>query len=493
MSLSVALRVAQSSLAARQKETAIASQNIAGASTSAYSRKSVLLSSVVNSSGQSGGVRVAGIGRATSDPLYKTLVQATSVASSQDALLSGIARMADTIGDPKLESSPAAYLGQLQIAMQNYASDPNSPIEAQAALDAAKDVANALNAASRVVQDVRASADADIKASVENMNGLLEQLETLNTLIVKGNQSGADITDALDSRDQVLLALSEEVGITTLSRDDGDIVVYTDSGVTLFETTARDVSFEETPTYDASTQGNAIFVDGVPITGDDAIMPIKSGNLHGLTILRDEAAVTYQAQLDEIARGLIETFAEHDQSAGGLPLQTGLFAYSGGPGLPPSGIMAPGLAADIRIESAVDPDQGGTIDLMRDGGINGAAYVYNSAGEASFGARIQEYLDELDTSRIFDTDAGLDADTTLMGFATNSVGWLESARKSASADLEVQTVVVQRTAESLSNVTGVNIDEEMTLLLEIERGYSAAAKLISTVDKMLDDLLAAVR
>ncbi len=493
MSLSVALRVAQSSLAARQTETAIASQNISGANSSAYSRKSVLLSSVVTSSGQSGGVKVSGIGRATNDPLYKTLVQATSVASSQDAILDGIARLAETVGDTSLESSPAAYLGQLQISMQNYASDPNSPIQAQAALDAAKDMANALNDATRLVQSVRASADEDINGSVENINGLLDQLETLNTLIVKGNQSGDDITSALDSRDQVLLSLSEEVGITTLSREDGDIVVYTDSGVTLFETTARDVSFERTPTYDATTQGNAIYVDGVPITGDDAIMPVKSGKIHGLTILRDDATVTYQAQLDEVARGLIEAFAETDQSAGGLPDQTGLFAYSGSPAIPATGVMSPGLAGDIHIESAVDPDQGGTTDLMRDGGINGASYVYNTAGEASFGDRIQGYLDELDASRTFDIDARLDANDTLMGFATNSVGWLESARKSASADLEVQTVVVQRTAESLSNVTGVNIDEEMTLLLDIERGYSAAAKLISTVDKMLDDLLAAVR
>ncbi len=42
----------------------------------------------------------------------------------------------------------------------------------------------------------------------------------------------------------------EEIGITTLSRANGDVVVYTDSGVTLFETTARSVTFAPTITYD---------------------------------------------------------------------------------------------------------------------------------------------------------------------------------------------------------------------------------------------------
>jgi flagellar hook-associated protein FlgK len=39
----------------------------------------------------------------------------------------------------------------------------------------------------------------------------------LNSVIVRGTQSGADVTDALDSRDQVLLALSEEIGIKTIT------------------------------------------------------------------------------------------------------------------------------------------------------------------------------------------------------------------------------------------------------------------------------------
>jgi flagellar hook-associated protein 1 FlgK len=36
------------------------------------------------------------------------------------------------------------------------------------------------------------------------------------------------------------------------------------------------------------------------------------------------------------------------------------------------------------------------------------------------------------------------------------------------------------------------MDDEMSLMLQVERTYSASAKLISTVDGMLNSLLAAV-
>ena len=46
---------------------------------------------------------------------------------------------------------------------------------------------------------------------------------------------------------------------------------------------------------------------------------------------------------------------------------------------------------------------------------------------------------------------------------------------------------------ALSNVNGVNMDDEMSFMLQVERTYSASSKLISTVDEMLKQLLAAVR
>jgi len=490
MSLSVALQVAQSALAARQTESSVIARNIAGAQEPGFSKKSVQLSTMYTSSGQAGGLRVNGIARLSDSALYSSLLSSTSVGTSQQTVLDGMTRLAETIGDTELETSPAAKLGQLKLSLQNYASDPNNVVMAQDALLNAKNMADSLRSSTELVQDVRATADADMATSVREINSLLGKLEDLNSVIVKGTQSGADVTDALDSRDQVLLSLSEEIGISTLSRANGDVVVYTDSGVTLFETTARSVTFAPTITYDANTSGNAVIVDGVPVAGPGAVMPISSGRLHGLAELRDDTAVTYQDQLDEIARGLIEAFQEEDQTTPGV-FQQGLFLGTGTP-IPPSTVPS-GIAADIRVNPNADPDQGGSLDAIRDGGLAGAAFNYNPAGNAGFSDRLQELVTAFDTPRTFASSVELDPDASLSSFAASSVSWLESGRKTMTSNVEIQSVIVGRTAENLNNTTGVNIDEEMTLLLEIERAYSAASRLITAVDSMLDDLLMATR
>ena len=94
-----------------------------------------------------------------------------------------------------------------------------------------------------------------------------------------------------------------------------------------------------------------------------------------------------QAQLDEMARGLVTLFAESDQVGGGAPTRPGLFTYSGAPAMPAAGVVVPGLAASISVSASVDPAQGGDVNLLRDGAISdpgNAAYVYNTSGAAGF-------------------------------------------------------------------------------------------------------------
>jgi flagellar hook-associated protein 1 FlgK len=64
-------------------------------------------------------------------------------------------------------------------------------------------------------------------------------------------------------------------------------------------------------------------------------------------------------------------------------------------------------------------------------------------------------------------------------------------RKNTTADADYKNALLQRSSEALSNATGVNLDEEMTLLLELERSYQASTRLITTIDNMLGSLLQA--
>ncbi len=59
--------------------------------------------------------------------------------------------------------------------------------------------------------------------------------------------------------------------------------------------------------------------------------------------------------------------------------------------------------------------------------------------------------------------------------------------------MHYRATLFERTSEALSNATGVNLDHEMTLLLDLERSYMATSRLISVIDEMFRALLAATR
>ncbi|MCK1472416.1 flagellar hook-associated protein FlgK [Bradyrhizobium sp. CW10] len=490
MNLTAALESARSSLMASGIQSSVISRNIAGASSAGYSRKIAVLDNLPGT-----GVYVAAIQRAASSGLYTNVLTATSTSAKQSAILDGLQKIASaTVDDPELDQSPTAQLNALKKALQQYANAPDNTTLAQAAVTSAKDMATALNQATQTVQSAREGADADMNTSVQNINRLLSQFQTVNTAIVKGTISGDDITDYLDQRDSIVSQLSQDVGVSMSLRPNGDAALYTDSGVVLFDKTARTVSFAPTNAYTAGTTGNAVYIDGVPVTGANSAMPLKSGKLAGLAQLRDNDTVTYQSQLDEIARGLVDAFKESDQSpVPTLPDVPGLFTYPGAPAMPASATVLVGLAGTISVAASVDPTQGGNPNLLRDGAISGnVAYQYNTAGNGGYSARLQQLIGAMDASQPFDATTQGKPNGSLIDFASSSTSWIENQRKTADSNVTYQKTLLDRSTAALSNVSGVNMDDEMSLMLQVERTYSASSKIISIVDEMLQSLLAAV-
>ncbi|QHP68269.1 flagellar hook-associated protein FlgK [Bradyrhizobium sp. LCT2] len=489
MSLTAALDSARASLMASGIQSSTISRNIAGASAAGYSRKIAVLDNLPGA-----GVYVAAIQRAASSGLYNNVLTATSSSAKQGAIYDGLQKIASaTVDDTELDQSPTAQLNALKKALQQYANAPDNTTLAQAAITSAKDMATALNQATNTVQSVREGADADMATSVANINQLLTQFDKVNNAVVRGTIAGDDVTDYLDQRDSIVSKLSEEVGVSMSIRANGDAALYTDSGVVLFDKTARTVSFTATNIYTPGTTGNAVYIDGVPVTGANSVMPLKSGKLAGLAQLRDQDSVTYQSQLDEIARGLINTFRESDQTAAALPDVPGLFTYPGAPAIPASATVSVGLAGLISVAASVDPAQGGNPNLLRDGAISGnVAYRYNTAGNAGYSARLQQLIGGMDASQPFDVTTQGKPSGSLIDFASSSTSWIENQRKTADSNVTYQKTLLDRSTAALSNVSGVNMDDEMSLMLQVERTYSASSKIISTVDQMLQSLLAAV-
>ncbi|KQP29910.1 flagellar biosynthesis protein FlgK [Methylobacterium sp. Leaf104] len=490
MGLSLALNTARSSLIATSTQIAVSARNTAGASDPFYTRK------IANLVAAGGGSAVS-IQRATDVALFDRKLAGTASAAASEAVLDGLDTLQGTIGDTGDGTSAAARLGALNAALKAAANKPDDAALARDAVDRARDLATSLNTGAAAVQTVRAQADAGLADSVATINDLLAQFEAANRVVTSGTAAGTDVTDALDDRDRILAGLSREIGISTVIRAGNDVAIYTDSGVPLFERSARRVAFSPTAPYSAGTTGGAVMVDGVAVTGANSPMPVHSGRIAGLAELRDGVATRYESQLDGIANGLIDAFAETGTDAGGQAVRAaGLF--TAGAGAPvPNGTTGDqtGLAARIRVSASVDPQQGGDVTLLRDGGIAGAIFRSNPAasGDTAFPDRLRALASVLTADRAFDPASDLATQSNLQDFATASIGWLAGKRQAATAESAYQATLLARASDAYSNATGVNADDETAAALDLERSYTASAKLLTLVNDLLKTLMDAVR
>jgi flagellar hook-associated protein 1 FlgK len=350
-----------------------------------------------------------------------------------------------------------------------------------------------LNTGAATVAQVRQQADSGMATSVSQINSLLTQFTSVNATIVANGHSGADISAARDSRDQILTQLSQQLGISTSTDAVGSMSIFTDSGVTLFQGTARTVTFSPSPSMTSGSAGNAVLVGGVPITGAVAPMAVHSGALAGLSQLRDQVAPQYGAQLDQIAYGLVSAFSESPVASGSTaPTLAGLFT-GGSTSAMPSG--ASGLATAISVNANVDPSAGGNVALLRDGGISSpgnAAYKSNTTGAAGFTGRIQQLIDGLSSQQAFDPAAGIGAQAGLLDYANQSVSFAQAKYQQANSDAERQSAVATQAQSALSNASGVNLDTELNQMLNLENSYSTSAKILSTLESMFNSLISAV-
>jgi flagellar hook-associated protein 1 FlgK len=69
------------------------------------------------------------------------------------------------------------------------------------------------------------------------------------------------------------------------------------------------------------------------------------------------------------------------------------------------------------------------------------------------------------------------------------VSWLQGENQQASDSSSYQNALATQATTALSNATGVNLDAEMTNMLNLENSYASTAKLLTTVTSMFSAVL----
>ena len=476
MSISSALNNAMSGLTTNARVAEVTSSNLANVLTDGYGRRSVELTSA-----ELGGVGVASINRFVDAGLLADRRLTDAALQGQDRSTSMLIRLEQTLGGPEDAASVGARLAAFENALISASSDPASETRLNTVVSRLNDLTTTLQSNTRAVQGLRQDADMAIARDIEVLNASLLQVEAMNADILRINATGNDPSALMDARQSVIDQIAGIVPVRELPRDGGAIALITTTGTTLLDGRTAQFGFERTPTITAdmtlaSGALEGITLDGVPLDVATGVGRLEGGSLGASFALRDRTLVEAQAGLDGIAVDLVARFEDPATDPTLIPGDVGLLTDEGG--VLDLGDTV-GLAGRIGINAAVDPSAGGDATLLRDG-LN--AVVPGPVGD---GTQLNRLISALDVSR---ADLPGSALQGASGRAASFTSQLGATRLAAEEQLSF-TSARWDTLREAELANGVDTDLELQMLLRVEQAYAANAKVIQTVDSMIQRLM----
>ncbi|MEO8529659.1 MAG: flagellar hook-associated protein FlgK [Deltaproteobacteria bacterium] len=483
MSISTSLNNAVSGLTVNAKRIELVSSNVANAKTQGYARREAEVVSA-QLGGRGDGVRFVGVQRVLNPYVQNDMRFADGSAAGQDLRRTFLAGMTEILGSPDDASSLSGLMTRLESSLSEAAASPSSEARLSAVNASIKSITSFLNGASDQVQTERLRADDDIETQIGSLNTKLQQVADLNRDIRSFSGSGHDTSSLMDQRQLLIDDISQIVPVREIQRDNGQVALMTAGGLQLLD--GRPVTIEftsvSTITADMTVSSGGLFiptVNGEPLVGGIPGPRLGGGTLEALFDLRDTLAPQAQARLDGFARELVDRF----QAPGADPTlatgDPGLFTDGGGPFDP---LDEAGLAGRISINPLVDPAQGGALWRVSAGV---GAVTLTAAGDAT---------QLLNLGNVF-LNSTVPATAAFGGTSrrlADLAGEVISRQSGDLANQETTLSYTQARADSLRArflEDGVDTDQEMRKLLEIEQAYAANAKVISTVDQLLQQLM----
>lgn len=477
MSLFNAISTATSGLIATQSAIDVASRNIANASVDGYTRKIHNTSSRVID-GQAGAVKVEEVTRNVNAQLQRDVREQSSVVEELTVIEDFLSRLELEFGRPEDNNSISSKITELKKAFQALATNPDQSTAQNDVIQAAQDVALTLNGLSDSIQALRAEADQRMADSVDSINEALQNIESLNAEIGARKTLGQSTADLEDKRDLWVQKLSEEMDIKTFERPDGRLAVLTGDSQFLIDQEAVTISFTPAAAVAPGSAVNDVMLDNGFIAPSAITGSFSDGTMAGLIQLRDTLLPLAQDQLDSLAFELAEQFDDIDVGADVANLDLFTDAADAIPG------GAAGFSAVIQVRSDVTGAE------LRDGLIGGT-FTSSGASDSSLPLAI---IDMFDTKLAYVAVAGLNTTSaTLEEFSAEFISYQANQVADYESQLNFQDQVRSLLEERLNDESGVNLDEELASLIQLESAFAASARVLSSVQQALDELLASVR
>ncbi|MBB4301839.1 flagellar hook-associated protein 1 FlgK [Rhodobium orientis] len=315
MGITAAVNISLSGLAITQRELEIVASNIANADTPGYTRKSLITENLADRDGSSLGVREVTIQRNYDSYVAAQYRNSVIDGSYLDVMASFQSRLDAMYGTPGDVNALDTIYNDFTSAIEALATSPSDYTARRQVVTSAQTLTSQLNNLSDEIQSMRAESERVISDYVSRANQLLGDLEDVNRQVVSFSSTGAMPVDLLDTRDSIVLELSQMMDIKVSEADNNSVRLFTSNGTLLFDDTAATLSFDPAASVDANATWSADPAESglgsIYLTSDNgykvdliADKAIQSGEIAAYIDLRDDVLVEAQAQLDEFASNL---------------------------------------------------------------------------------------------------------------------------------------------------------------------------------------------
>lgn len=301
MDIRSAYSAALSSLNATQYASSITSTNIANANVEGYSAQRVNTATTY-SDGSAIGVGVSSVSTYVNENLFKSYVSAVSQTTYAQTTADHLSQLLDQYGAVDSGSALPDLMTDLETALADLSVTPESQTVKNIVLNAADQLASALNDLSSDVQQQRENVDGDIENAVTTVNQALAEIEDLNREISVKTALGENTSALEDARAQALLTVSENMNVSYFTTNTNELHVYTTGGLPLVDSRAHELSYEATNNVNAATSFDDITLDGRNVTNQ-----LSGGTIGALVDLRDETIPARQEELDALAGALADS------------------------------------------------------------------------------------------------------------------------------------------------------------------------------------------
>ncbi|MGH1403434.1 MAG: flagellar hook-associated protein FlgK [Alphaproteobacteria bacterium] len=580
MSLTNALYNTFAGINTAEVQISVVSENVTNADKAGYTRKQYDLQ---YSTAGGTSVPISGtIVSANADPyLLEEVIEDITAAAESQVKADYLGFLSDQLGTTEGSTTISSSVSDFAASLDQLSVTPEDDALKSKVVSDAEAVASQLRNASQNVQSLRTQADQAIDSTVDRINDLVIELDTLNKQIATAQVQGLTPANLEDERNAALQELAALVDVQYFINSNNELQIYM-QGYSLLSSQPNLLSYEAA----GSLTGDVSYpaqLDGIMLNGTDITGSVKGGELGALVELRDVTLVEEQDKLDEYATVLMDQLntlsnqgsssPPQSQLTGDLDGLTGADAFSGTGSVRIAVLDQAGVVtnyADLNIaayatvsdvindiNAQLGPDV--TASLNADGELVIAA---NNAGEGVaineldsdvgadnrgfshyFGLNniydgedasdivVSQYLQDdfaaLGITRLSD-DAGLAVGdlgvapgagevakelneqffvnvsfaqagnfpaltSSLSDYGNKIMSDVAGRASDALQESSTNSLILGQTLTSLQNAEGVNIDEEMAHLVDLEAKYEAAATLLSVLQEMYDTLISSVR